>query len=60
MGLKWAISYRFDDEADSYVLTNYDEETDQEQSETEGQAILPLNGRNGDDDLDDLDDDLAE
>lgn len=60
MGLKWAISYRFDDEADSYVLTNYDEETDQEQSETEGQAILPLNGRYSDSDLDDLDDDLAE
>jgi len=60
MGLKWAISYRFDDEADSYVLTNYDEETDEEQSETEGQAILPLNGHDCDDDLDDLDDDLAE
>jgi hypothetical protein len=60
MGLKWAISYRFDDEADSYVLTNCDEETDQEQGELEGQIMLPLNGHDSDYDLDDLDDDLCE
>lgn len=60
MGLKWAMSYKFDEEADSYVLTTPDEETDEEQSQLEGQVMFPRNDRFSDDDLDDLDEDLAE
>ena len=38
--LKWAAVYKFDDDADSYVLTPFDEETDQEQSQSEDQMTI--------------------
>jgi len=57
MGLKWALSYKFDEEADSYVLTSPNEETDQEQSLPGEQGTLPTHNRSSDDELDDLDDD---
>jgi hypothetical protein len=60
MGLKWAMSYKFDEEADSYVLTNPDEEIDEEQNQLEGQAMFPTYDRFNDDDLDDLEDDPSE
>jgi hypothetical protein len=60
MGLKWAMSYKFDEEADSYVLTTPDEEIDEEEGQLEGQVMFPGNDRFSDDDLDDLDEDLAE
>jgi hypothetical protein len=61
MGLKWAMSYKFDEEADSYVLTTPDEEEiEEEQSQLGGQVMFPTNGRFSDDDLDDSDDDPSE
>jgi hypothetical protein len=60
MGLKWAMSYKFDEESDSYVLTTLDEETNQEQPQLGEQAMFPTNGCFSDDDLDDLDDDSSE
>jgi len=61
MGLKWAMSYKFDEEADSYVLTTLDEEeTNEEQGQPGGPVMFPLNDRFSNDDLDDLDDDLSE
>ena len=60
MGLKWAMSYKFDEEADSYVLTTPDEEIDEEQSQLEEEVMFPTNGRFGNEDLDDSDDDPSE
>ena len=60
MGLKWAISYKFDEEADSYVATTLDEEDDQEECQPGGQVMFPRNGHFSDDDPDDLDDDTSE
>ena len=60
MVLKWAMSYKFDEEADSYVLTTLDEEVDQEQSQLGELAMFRPNDRLSDDDLDDEDDDPSE
>jgi len=57
MGLKWALSYKFDEEADSYVLTSPNEETDQEQSLPGEQGTFPAHNLLSDDELDDVDDD---
>ena len=57
MGLKWALSYKFDEEADSYVLTSPDEEANQEQSLPGEQGTFPAHDRLSDEELDDLDDD---
>ena len=59
MGLKWAMSYKFDEEADSYVLTFPDEEIDQEQCPPGTQTMFPGNNQLSDDELDDSDDDAS-
>jgi hypothetical protein len=56
-GLKWAIAYRFDEEADGYVLTTFDEETNQEQSQPGEPITLFRKESFSDSDLDDFDDD---
>ena len=56
--LQWAVAYRFDDDEDSYVLTTFDEETNQEQSQSGEQFMLSINGSFGDtDESDDEDSD---
>ena len=58
--LKWAIAYRFDEEADGYVLAAFaEEETDQEQSPLAEQVALFTKDRFSNSDFDDLDDDLS-
>ena len=59
MGLKWAMSYKFDEEADSYVLTSPDDEIDQEQCSQGTQTMFPTNNLLSDDELDDSDDDTS-
>jgi hypothetical protein len=48
--LQWAVAYRFDDEENSYVLTTFDEEMNQEQSQSGEQFTLSKNGSFSDDD----------
>jgi hypothetical protein len=60
MGLKWAMSYKFDEEADSYVLTTPDEESDEEQNQLDGQVMFPTNDRFNDDEDDDFENDPSE
>ena len=55
-GLTWAMAYRFDEEADGYVLTTFDEETNQEQGQLGEQVALFRKDSLSDSDLDDLDD----
>jgi len=59
MGLKWAMSYKFDEEADSYVLSSPDDENDQEQCPQGMQTLFPTNNLLSDDELDDSDDDAS-
>ncbi len=54
--LTWAMAYRFDEEADGYVLTTFDEETNQEQGQLGEQVALFRKDSLSDSDLDDLDD----
>ena len=48
--LQWAVAYRFDDDEDSYVLTTFDEETNEEQSQLGEQTTLSTNNKFGDSD----------
>ncbi len=48
--LQWAVAYRFDEEEDSYVLTTFDEEMNEEQSQLGEQTTLSTNNRFGDSD----------
>jgi len=59
MGLKWAMSYKFDEEADSYVLTSPEDEISQEQCPQGTQTMLPANNLSSDDELDDSDNDAS-
>ena len=56
--LQWAVAYRFDDEEDGYVLTTFDEETNQEQSQSGEQLMFSLNSSFGD--TDDSDDEYSD
>jgi hypothetical protein len=55
--LKWAIAYRFDEEADGYVLATFAEEMDQELSQPGEQVVLSTKDRFSESDLGDLGDD---
>jgi hypothetical protein len=39
--LKWAVAYRFDDEADGYVSTTFNQEMDRKQSQP-AEQVTPL------------------
>jgi hypothetical protein len=54
--LQWAVAYRFDEEEDSYVLTTFDEETDEEQSQLGEQTTLSTKSSFSESDYSDDDD----
>jgi hypothetical protein len=56
--LQWAVAYRFDDEEDSYVLTTFDEEMNEEQSQLGEQTMLSTN--NSFSDTDESDDQYSD
>jgi hypothetical protein len=58
--LTWAVAYRFDDEADGYVPTTFDQEITQEWGQFGEQRVMfPAKDGLSDSDLDDLDEDLS-